>query len=283
MVDFMKGVFRYVSLLSLDVVLGSLASALLVLRVVEVDMPLSWWLVLPISVWVIYTADHLLDAYRLKGGAHTERHLFHHHHFLPIGIVWLFLLLTAGLVIPFFLPQKIIFFGYAMGGLVLLHLGLVWLVGNKTSIFLQKELGVGLIYCLGIWGGPYVLHGVYPALSDLLLFCQFFFLAMMNLLIFSHYEAATDELDGHTSLVRALGTKKAIWTVRGLWCINLAIGGYLLFTAFSEEVLSVQLVYLLMGGILIWINEDPKTFLRNENYRYWGDGAFIFPFILMLF
>lgn len=44
-------------------------------------MPWSWYVVLPLAVWVIYTGDHLLDAYRLQDQASTPRHRFHHRHF----------------------------------------------------------------------------------------------------------------------------------------------------------------------------------------------------------
>ncbi|MCI4670184.1 MAG: hypothetical protein MRZ79_18755 [Bacteroidia bacterium] len=277
----MKRIFQIISLLSLDVVVGSLASAILVLLASELEMPWAWWVVLAISVWVIYTTDHLMDAYRLKENAHTRRHLFHHQNFNFIGFSWIFLILAViGLVI-LYLPVSIILFGMGMGLLVLIHLGLVWMVGNKTSIFLQKELGVGLIYSLGIWGGPFAYHQIWPGISVWLIFGQFFLLAMMNLLIFSSYEANTDELDGHTSLALAMGKKRIHILVRALLGIIILTGICLLIWQNKLDTIAIQLVFLAMGCLLLWINEKPEFFRINERYRFLGDGVFFIPFTLL--
>ncbi len=279
----MKAFLRLVRVLSLDVVLGALASGVLVLFLLDSKMPMIWWLALPVSVWVIYSADHLLDAYRLGDRAHTDRHLFHHRYFFPLGLVWLFLLLLCAVVMPFFMPQRLIFFGFGMGGLVLLHLFLVWVIGGTTSRLLQKELGVGLIYCLGIWGGPFVYHQSWPTQVEALCFVQFLSLALMNLLIFSRYEANTDALDGHTSFARAIGEKNVIGMIRILMLLILSILVLLLLARTSTRLIGAEGVILAMGAVLLWINEAPKRFHLEDSYRKWGDGVFLFPFLLLIF
>ncbi|MEO0897053.1 MAG: hypothetical protein AAFY71_11685 [Bacteroidota bacterium] len=279
----MKCLLQIVSLLSLDVVLGSLASGMMILYWKELNMPLIWWCILPLAVWVVYTADHLLDAYRLKDQAHTDRHLFHHLYFRPLAVVWGMALLLAAAVLPFFLTKELILFGFGMGGLVLIHLFLVWIVGNNVSTFLQKELGVGLIYALGIWGGPFAYHKIWPEIPDILIFLQFFILAMMNLLTFSMYDEKSDSKDGQTSFVRAIGIKKARQLVRIIGILVLLIGLFLGSILDQERLIVIQGLIALMGLTLLIISEIPAFFSINKRYRFLGDGIFLLPLVLFPF
>ncbi|MEM8892840.1 MAG: hypothetical protein AAGD28_32975, partial [Bacteroidota bacterium] len=111
----MNKFFHTLRLLSLDVVMGSLCSAYMVVLLLEVEVPLIFWVALPISVWVIYTADHLLDAYRLKDQAHTPRHLFHNTYFRPITAVFLFAGAVCVFVFPFLVPISMLYFAACMG------------------------------------------------------------------------------------------------------------------------------------------------------------------------
>ena len=56
---------RFMNILSLDVVAGALLSSAFAAALLEVRPAVPYWMVLGMSVWIIYTADHLVDAYRL--------------------------------------------------------------------------------------------------------------------------------------------------------------------------------------------------------------------------
>jgi len=278
-----KAIFSIFRHLSMDVVLGAVASGSMVVYVLGKPMPWIWWVALPIAVWVIYTADHLMDAYRLQGEAHTPRHLFHHTYFKPIGIIWLLLLLSCMSWIAYLVPTNMLYLGFLMGLLVVLHLALVSLIGSHTSWLLHKELGVGLIYALGIWGGPAVVHQAWQEAQFLLLFTQFFLLAMINLLFFSLYEIDTDKWDGHTSAVLALGKKATLAIISMFAILIIGIGIFLLngensFDSFHKT----QIIYALMLICLLAISFFPTFFGKNERYRYLGDGAFLLPALIWL-
>ena len=279
----MKVLWVMLRILSLDVVIGAVASGSLVIWWLEHPMAIGWWLSLPLSVWVIYTADHLMDAHRLKERAHTPRHLFHHQHFRSILVCWLIGIGICLFLLPFFINQQILTFGLGMGVLVLGHLGLVRLIGNRISWLFHKELGVGMIYACGIWGAP-VLEAQVPFSSPLLLpFLQFFLLAMINLLVFSAYEWEIDELDGHTSFVRAIGKKNTQWLIVGLAIVIIGLGGGVLGQYdFSEKSLKLQGIYLIMLAILLLISFVPGWFQEKERYRTWGDGIFLLPALIWL-
>ncbi|MEL7192695.1 MAG: hypothetical protein AAFO96_09665 [Bacteroidota bacterium] len=273
----MRKLYTFIQWLSLDVALGALASGGMVAWLLNVSMPLSWWIGLPLAVWIVYTLDHLLDARRLKEKASTARHLFHYTYqkvLLPIVI----LLSLVGIGLAFYLPLAILYAGLGIAAFVVLHLLLVKLVGDRTSLFFHKELGVGVIFSLGIWAGPWVMADYAALRPEAWLFCQYFILVMINLLMFSKYELITDERDGHTSSVRALGHRWTLRIITGLSIIIIAIGACLIFfSPLTEKLVGVQGIYLLMLTILVWISYHPTLFEPKEAYRLWGDLAFVFP------
>jgi len=272
--------YALLRILSLDVVLGAIASGSMVVYLRGEEMPWIWWLALPLSVWVIYTADHLLDAYRLKEHASTDRHRFHYRYMKPIGGIWVIGLMSCMSWIPWLAPPELLWFGLGMGGLVLIHLALVYWVGNRISVLFVKEVGVGTIYAAGVWGGPLALHPPDAWLPWILLFLQFWALAMINLLTFSMYEREIDEKDGHTSFVRAIGTKRTRQLILGIGGGVLGLGASLLYLQPGISWQLAQGVTWGMLAILIWVVLHERFFAPNERYRIWGDAVFLLPGII---
>ncbi|MEM6271092.1 MAG: hypothetical protein AAF998_16765 [Bacteroidota bacterium] len=283
-------------LLSLDVVIGALGSGWMVATWLDWHPPWAFYLVLPLAVWIIYTADHLLDAYRLRESAHTPRHLFHFQHFRALVITEI-IAGTACLTLAFiYFESDAIGFGVIMGVLVALHFLLVKLVGSLASPLLIKESGVAFIYTMGIWGLP-LWEAVDSSNADfqasaiyLTAFVQFFLLALINLLEFSLFEYQIDETDGHTSFVRAIGPQRTRWGLVILF--GLLLGGmaaHLLVLpgeitpVYAPQLLApLYLIYFLMALILGLMLIFFRFFEKNERYRAWGDGAFVLPFLYPL-
>lgn len=280
--DRADGLYARLRLLSLDVAFGALAGGTLVSAFLAQHMHPSWYLILPVSVWVLYTWDHLLDAERLGADASTARHQFHHRHFRPLLLATIVGTFAAVLTAVVFLGTTGVFFGLGMGGIATLHFLIVRFVGARTSPFLVKELGVALVYCAGIWGLPAIESG---RLTDPILwigFGQFLFLALTNLLEFSLFELETDEADGHTSVARGLGPDRTVNLIRLVLGAFVGLGalGVLLYGPQPFERL--ELTYLPMAVILAALILRPDIFARNERYRAWGDGAFLLPFLYRL-
>ncbi|RMG26670.1 MAG: hypothetical protein D6730_08725 [Bacteroidetes bacterium] len=261
--------------LSIDVAAGGLASGAMFVCVLHADVPPVWWLALPLSIWVIYTTDHLLDAYRLKDKAHTPRHLFHHQYFRSILLLWATALVCCLTVIPLYAPRELWYFGMGMGILVLMHLGINKWIGNRVSYFFHKELGVALIYSLGVWGGPAIYADKACSFPALLLWAQFFLLALINLLMFAMFEIQVDEQDGHTSFARAIGESGTENLIRLLAATTLLLS---IYTFICQPALwKAALTFLLMLGLLMLIICRKSYFGRQERYRMLGDAIFIIP------
>ena len=267
--------YKYFQHMSLDVVLGALATGYMASSLLTIQLPLAWWIAFPLSVWVFYTSDHLIDAYRLGSKAHTARHQFHVRYFIPlcllVGISCLLILYAT-----FIAPTPLLSLGLAIGGMGLIHLLLSFLLRNVISRWIQKELGVALVYTCGVWGGPWALSLVPVPPIYMGLSIQFFLLALINLLIFSLQEMETDILDGHTSFVRALGKSSAYRLIAGLLLLSWVIGGYMLWEPISSPTWALAFgISLGISFIFTCIQVYPQWFHTAERYRAWGDGAFV--------
>lgn len=272
-------VYRYIQLLSFDVVAGALFCGVMASRWFNATMPVIWWLALPISVWVVYTADHLIDAYRLGVKATSERHQFHLTWKKPIGITWGLSALVCVFIVPFFVPLELLILGIGAGVISALHFFLVWLVKNEVTPWLTKELGVAFVYSLGVWGGGLALSEDPISLLTLLPVIQFFFLALVNLLTFSVYEELEDEKDGFTSWARGLGSQITMKVIACLLALTVMIGGIVLTFAENQLSMRIEITYLFMGSLLAWVAFDQEKFRDSGLYRLAADGAFLIPCI----
>ena len=114
--------YRKPSLLSLDVAAGAVISSAFFARHLRVT-PVPWLqlAVLGGAVWCIYTADHLLDARRIKTSRVAERYRFHQQHW---WVLFGFLVATAALTAVaalLFLPGIVLVFGAALAGFMLVY------------------------------------------------------------------------------------------------------------------------------------------------------------------
>lgn len=271
--------YRYIQLLSLDVVAGALFCGVMAAKWFQASMPLSWWLALPLAVWVVYTADHLIDAYRLGATATSDRHQFHNTWRTPISIVWLVSALICMVVIPFYIPVELLLLGFVAGTISAIHFLLVWLVKNEVTPWLTKELGVAFVYSIGVWGGGLALTEAPISLLTLLPVTQFFFLALVNLLTFAVYEEIEDQKDGFTSWARGLGRSTTMNVIAGLLICSGVLAVVVLTTSDRAYSLSIELTYLVMGSLLAWVAFDQRRFSQQGRYRLAADGAFLIPFI----
>src|SRR5260221_9904362 len=86
--------YRIINILSLDVAAGAVVSASFFARIFNVTILPQGLISLGLTVWIIYTADHLLDAKKLKQAASTERHRFHQQHFNILSVAMLLAMLV---------------------------------------------------------------------------------------------------------------------------------------------------------------------------------------------
>jgi hypothetical protein len=275
------GLMAWIRIMSLDVVVGTLASAAAAQTLYQSNLPLVWLLVLGLSVWAIYSADHLMDAQRMGANAHSARHRYHYFHWNIIFVLASLAALAAGVLAFLFLGWEVIGFGAGMVVMTILHLLLVKWVGGKAQPWLFKELGVGLIYTLGIWGGPFLASENGNTLLAGIPIFEFFLIGMMNLLVFSIYERIPDSLDSQTSIVQAWGERvpATMVMVFGVLVAFLACLGISQGTG-TDWVLHASA--MAMAGIQLVLLGQWDWLRQKERYRAIGDAAFALPFLYVV-
>lgn len=268
---------RVARILSLDVVLGACVSSWFVSTVVGSPVSEIAVVTLGIAVWLIYTADHLWDAYRVSHIPHTPRHRFHQQHFRTILVVF-GLIALVGAFNLFYLPPSVLRFGV----LLLVGVAIYFIVFQITSLkrYLPKELAAALLYASGVFLPTVAQLSSYPP-ELVLLFIQYFGLALANLCLFAWFECQSDQLDFAQSLATQYGRKKT----RVVAIFSIALVMILVFTGsslVSRELMTTytQLIILVMAAMLLAILFLPNYFSQKERYRWVGDGIFIIPLIL---
>ncbi|MEZ5197402.1 MAG: UbiA family prenyltransferase [Bacteroidales bacterium] len=274
--------YQIINIMSIDIVIGSVLSGACVVKIFNLNPGWAWWVVLPLSVWVVYTLDHLLDAVKLGENSHTLRHRFHFKHFKFITQVLIFVTLLIFAIVVFFLKREIIVFGMLTAFVCMIYLIVVYFKKNVTSNFLQKEIFVAFIYTIGIWGGPLsLLHNLH--LTEALLLIVFFVAALIDILIFSIYEMDSDALDHHNSFPIKYGEKFTIRIVYILCALAFAICIYQ-FIMLPYGVIAVAFkILMLMILILSALLGFRQQLSKNNYYRTIGELVFWLPGLIMLY
>lgn len=274
--------YQLLNILSIDVVIGSILSGAFVVRVLNVSPNWAWWIVLPMSVWVIYTLDHILDALKLKSNSHSLRHRFHYVYLKPLLFFLVFVTMIIIAIVILFLEKEIIIFGLLTVLISGSYLITVYILKDMKSNFLQKEIFVACIYTVGIWGGPISLSNNFH-LSELLLMIVFFLTALIDILIFSLYELESDKLDNHNTFPLKYGQKL---TIKMILLMSLIVFGICIYQfvvlPFGIQSAGFKIIMLTVFVLMILLS-FREWFVQNNYYRIIGELVFWLPGLLLLY
>lgn len=265
--------YRQLNVLSIDVALGSVCCAAWFAEIFTVNLKPYALMALGLTVWIIYTADHLLDARKINKPASTERHRYHQRNFTLL----LYALLIAVLVdlIFVFLLRKIVF----QWGLVLSGCVLIYFLSQRYLKYL-KEVTVALLFSLGVLLPALSLTQRQVDASDFLFIVQFVLTALLNLLLFSWFDRDNDNQDKRDSVVTFLGDQKTKLVVWFTFALNAVLMGSSIL--FFPEIESKVLIIFFMNAILLLIFIQPQHFKIDDRFRLMGDGIFLLPLLHLL-
>lgn len=268
--------YNYINILSIDVMAGASICSVLIADLLGVQLPWSTVVLLALTVWLIYTFDHLLDARNISHEAATARHRFHQDHFKKLASACLFALLCASVLI-FKIPQVTVVWGAALSCLVVGYFVLLYFLKLKCSY--HKETLIALLYGSGVFLGPVSIYEGKIETTVWLIFGQFVLLAFTNLLLFAVYEFNSDQRDNSPSLVQVIGKPHAEAILKVLVILQVCAAVQLSFNSslFHLEVI-ILIMTMVLGGILI----SRPFFAHAERYRIVGDAVFLFPVIVLL-
>lgn len=264
--------YRFLNIYSVDVVLGSLVCSLLFAKILKVEVPVATSLVLGLTVWLIYTFDHLKDAQNVSSPV-TRRHLAHKVHFKPILLACITALLVISIAI-FQMPVKTVVWGASLFAIVLAYFLLLNYFGLRFSYF--KEVSISLIYSLGILIGPLSIYSAKLEPRHFLLILLFVLLAFTNLSVFSLFEFEQDQAQQFPSLTQVLGKENSKILLKVLLVVELIIIGLLYYLKTPFWIL---LTFSIMSFTLYLIYFFHNFFYKHERYRLVGDAVFFIPLL----
>ncbi len=272
--------FSFIRLFSLDIVAGALAALVFAATVMGVDLHHSYYLIMGITVWLIYTADHLMDGAKTHGKSESETSNFFYNYKIPIILVFLILLVLDFRLIVYRLDEKIVQFGMGPGIATILYLLMNRYYDGPQKWLFIKELWIAIIFTLAVWGGPIILAGDSLTLSQVLTLGSFGLIILSNVLIFTIYERDIDIRENNKSLVRDLGLKATVTIV--LVSLTFSILSTLTAFLFFEASLINSLPLLLIASSMLLIISFPGFFLKGKLYGIITDLLLLLFFLVLI-
>jgi 4-hydroxybenzoate polyprenyltransferase len=265
-------IYRVLNILSIDVVIGAVTSALFFASIFHVAIRPFGVIALALTVWIIYTLDHLKDGLEIGQKASSLRHAFHQQHRKSLCVI----LLAAALidfVMLFHVRQNVL-----IGGMALSVLVGIYLLFQRRFHFL-KEVLVAIMYLLGVLLPSIVVTPLALSAFHLSLIIQFFLISFLNLMVFSLYTVSQDEKDNLGSFVVKFGERRTYGVIICLFSaeILLAIGGAVL-----SNFHLASFVPLMMSLVMFAIFRFPGVFRRGDYYRFAGDAIFFIPAMYLI-
>lgn len=265
--------YRLLNVLSIDVALGSVCCCAWFSQLFGVTLKSPALISLGLTVWIIYTADHLLDAGKIHGPASTERHRFHQRNFKTL-LVMLLVAVLAGFICVFFL-RKVIF----QWGIALSLMMLVYFLVQEYLRYL-KEFAVALLFSCGVLLPAVSLSEQKPEISLFLVISQFMLTALINLVLFSWFDHQNDIRDKRKSFVTFTGEKRTERIIRLFFGVNGLL--MILTVVIFPEMTGETLIIFCMNVLLMLLFIKRSVFEINDRFRLIGDGIFVIPVIYLL-
>ena len=268
----MLWLYRFFNVLSIDVAVGAVVCAAFFVHIFQIQLPLYCLPALGVSVWIIYSVDHLLDTHKLKGRVSTKRRQFHYKNIRVIG-AGVIMAIASDLLLILNIGKPILIWGTGLLLMILLYIWFQRLLGPF------KEFFGALLYSFGVLLPVLALHSTPIPASHILLMSAFSMTALINLVLFSWFDLAHDKKDTQVSVVIILGRRKSTILLMGLFIFQLILFIALLSaTPWKGETL----ILMVMNLVLLLIFCFSDWFMTEDYYRLAGDVIFLFPLPYLL-
>ena len=235
--------------------------------------------VLGLTVWIIYTLDHLMDVKKTNSQPNSLRHVFHFENEKALQIaVGITFVLVLTLLISSPNLQFVIVPGLILAAIIVCCLGLMYFYGKQIAF--MKEFLIATFYVSGIALAPYFLFEKPIPASFYSLVVLYFLVAWVNLLMLSYLDKESDQKDGFDSVINWIGSKKLKKFILGLGSLGIILSLYLLFSqkSYFNIYTSVLLLMLLIHMVYFL---DQKN--HNVTIRKILEASFFLPFLVLLF
>ena len=270
-------------ILSIDVVLGTLAIGYMAIRILNVEANPYWWIILPLTVWVVYSMDHIIDSTKNKDHAVIYRHRFHYLNRRSI----LFMIVITGIITVYlslqYLDPQIIILGLCLSVFIACYFALIYSMKRKKSLLLQKELIIAMVYSFGIFMAPLYWYGALPSFSVMVVIFNIFILAWFEGIMISWFDYDNDIEDGHTSFTVIVGkrkTRRIMLIVHSvLELVTIAVLLTISYSIAFYALVITLIINFLLGLIILF----PDSYLSKNHHRLIGETVFFLPALIIFY
>jgi len=275
-------IYRYLHYLSIDIVLGALASSCFAARLFVTDPGWVWWLTLALTVWLLYTGDHLLDAWKHR--KKIERDL---HYFIMKNrktLLWSMILVSTADILLIFnlLDQEYMKYALVLAGLVLLFYAMRHIFRKNRILMIPGEFFLLLFYMAGTWLGPLVSAQMPMESGHALIALIFAGMLFMNLGVISLYDMKLDHRMGIASMANLLGVKRTKHLLLGT-AVAIYLVSLMQFLVFEmDRYFQFALILTGMSTILLLVLYYPSRFRRKDYFRLAADAVLYMSFLALL-
>jgi hypothetical protein len=279
---FQEKFIDFINTFSIWVVLGSFSTYLFFGMLYGLKPNYDVGLILSLSMWVIYTIDHLIDGYKLKEQAFSIRHK---QHYLYKNWLIVFTIISSIVIcylVFFKMPKHYFQMGYVLLGLTIFHFVINSLIKRraKNRVFL-KEVFISFVVTLGFAGLPLGSNNLIIPDGLYILVLSFFCINLSNLLLFSYFDFESDERSNFLSAAHVYGKEVSRKVAYILNISSLLAIGVLAFNNLFQ--IGALMVLVLMNLTLLFIALNPSTFKDKDRYRFYGDLIYLYPVVILPF
>ena len=277
-----QSILNFINTYSILVAIGSLSSYLFFSNLFDIKPNYVLALGLSLSLWIIYTLDHLLDGLSIGKDASSIRH---REHFLKHKqmIRWMLFGLIILIGLSFWVPQ--VYYGYVLFLfiLTLLHFCINYFLSRKyTFLRYLKEIFVALVVTIGFVITPLVGNEESLNLTQLIyIFIIFYFINLSNLLIFSFFDRDRDHRDNILTIAHLYSHRK----LKRLIYLGIGMSTTILVISYINGHLTLIsfFVFASMQLTLLFITSFPSYFKFSDRYRFFGDLIYLYPIVVFPF
>ena len=277
-----QSILNFINTYSILVAIGSLSSYLFFSNLFDVKPNYVLALGLSLSLWIIYTLDHLLDGLSIGKDASSIRH---REHFLKHKqmVRWMLFGLIILIGLSFWVPQ--VYYGYVLFLfiLTLLHFCINYFLSRKyTFLRYLKEIFVALVVTIGFVITPLIGNEESLNLTQLIyIFIIFYFINLSNLLIFSFFDRDRDHRDNILTIAHLYSHRK----LKRLIYLGIGMSTTILVISYINGHLTLIsfFVFASMQLTLLFITSFPSYFKFSDRYRFFGDLIYLYPIVVFPF
>lgn len=268
---------RLLQHLNLDIIAGAVLSLLMVQKLSGVPSDLGMSVALALAVFSVYGIDRLLDVFgKTESSILTARHRFYFRYFGGLALLNAQAVWVGGVVAWQAVPSPVLNFGLVLALFTILYLILVQILTKNILRFFPKKMIVVVIYTVGIWGAVKAQGGT-TSLEWYVCAVNFGLVALLNLLLFAHYEYEKDIRQNQVTALISIGKQGIVRAFYTVFLLIIALTASFIFLQPSYMFWCVIATELAMACWLVFVWQRKSWFGRFSRYRFGADLVFWFP------